>query len=247
MNTQAFHATVYGWWAKRFDCLPEEFDQPGTKIIAEEALAEKGSAHLYTIKQMAVLRAPQDLAKALKKQTAVDLASVPLDAAALNDMVGGRLSLKSTLLDHFLDQKNFTPHPLPEGFTLRFLDGSKDDEILRDFYSRCTAEDLEEAEIYVDDPDPVILGLFDGGVMAAYASHRYWDDVLADIGILVRADYRRRGLGRAAVSALCEWCFAHDVVPMYRVFSNNLGSLRIPQALGFGDVIPIFSFEYESR
>ena len=246
MNTKEYNGTVYGWWAKRFDCAAADFEGAGTKVIAEEALTEKKSAHLYTIKQAAVLRAPPELAADLEAQTKVDLSQVSLTANNLITLTGKNLSLKNTLLDHFLDQNNFNPQPIPDGFSLRMLDGMRDDGILQDFYAHCTAKDLEEAEIYLDEPDPVIMGLFDGEVMAAYASHRYWDDVLADIGVLVRADYRRRGLGKAVVSALCEWCFTHDVVPMYRVFSYNSGSLRIPQALGFGDVISIESFSITS-
>jgi len=98
---------------------------------------------------------------------------------------------------------------------------------------------MDEAEIFVDEPDPVIYGLFDGEHMAAYASHRYWDDVIGDIGVLVRSDYRSQGLGKAAVSALCQWCVENDVVPMYRVFREHVHSWRIQEALGFTEMVRI--------
>ena len=240
MTNSTYSKKIYSYWARRFNCSPEEFDHPNTKIIAEAELGEKGRAHLYTIKQMAVLRAPPELAGFFEQTERFDLRTAALDVQILQRTAPERFAIEaqSRLLDHFLREESFTPRTIPDGFAVRELDGVKDDAILRAFYAQCSAEDLDEAEIYLDEPDPLIIGLFDGDVMAAYASHRYWDD-LADIGVLVRADYRRRGLGKAVVSEICKWCFAHDVVPMYRVFTYNAASLRIPQALGFGDVISV--------
>ncbi len=131
------------------------------------------------------------------------------------------------------------------GITSRQIDPHADDEILRAFYGDCTKEDLDEAEIYVDEPDPVIYGLFEKSHMMAYASHRYWDDIIADIGVLVHPDYRSKGLGKAVVSIICEWCIQNDVVPMYRVFNNNTHSLRIPASMGFKERVTIETFKVD--
>ena len=131
------------------------------------------------------------------------------------------------------------------GITSRQIEPHADDEILRAFYGDCTKEDLDEAEIYVDEPDPVIYGLFEKSHMMAYASHRYWDDIIADIGVLVHPDYRSKGLGKAVVSIICEWCIQNDVVPMYRVFNNNTHSLRIPASMGFKERVTIETFKVD--
>jgi predicted GNAT family acetyltransferase len=81
--------------------------------------------------------------------------------------------------------------------------------------------------------------MFEGGQLVAYASHRYWDDMIADIGVLIHPSYRGRGLGKAVVSALCEWCIENEVVPMYRVFTDHTHSRRIPEALGFKAMVII--------
>lgn len=67
------------------------------------------------------------------------------------------------------------------------------------------------------------------------------DEILADIGVLVHKDYRKRGLGKAVVAELCQVCFDHDIVPMYRAMEYNTGSLRIPRALGFKLLLKIES------
>ena len=165
----------------------------------------------------------------------------------MQDLAGDNytVNVKSTLLDHFIDPKDFKAAPYPQGFTPRYLDAEKDNKTLLGFYDQCSAEDLDEADIYIDEPDPVIFGLFDGAQMAAYSSHRYWENTLADIGVLVHKDYRQRGLGKAVVSELCQYCFDHDIVPMYRAFDYNTGSLRIPHALGFKLLLIIESLKIE--
>jgi predicted GNAT family acetyltransferase len=97
--------------------------------------------------------------------------------------------------------------------------------------------------IFVDEPDPVIFGMLDRGQLVAYASHRYRGEVIADIGVLVHPDYRSRGLGKAVVSVLCEWCIHNDVVPMYRAFSDHTHSMRIGRALGFQEMVSIEALE----
>ena len=108
---------------------------------------------------------------------------------------------------------------------------------------RPDAEELDDADIILDEPDPVIMGLVHNGELTAYASHRYWgDEEIADIGVLIHPNYRGQGLGKAIVSSLCAWCFENNIVPMYRVFDDNTISKKIPKKLGFSELIPIFTY-----
>jgi predicted GNAT family acetyltransferase len=66
-----------------------------------------------------------------------------------------------------------------------------------------------------------------------------WNEWCTGIGVLIHPNYRGRGLGKAVVSALCEWCIENDVVPMYRVFSDHDHSRRIARALGFREMVTI--------
>ena len=135
--------------------------------------------------------------------------------------------------------KDLKPSTVKGDFTARRLHPENDNTYLRSLYDACTEEDLDEAEIYVDDPDPVIYGMFAKEQLVTYASHRYWDEIIADMGVLIHPNYRSQGLGKAVVSALCDWCIQNNVVPMYRVFSDHPHSQRIPQALGFQELVVI--------
>lgn len=112
-----------------------------------------------------------------------------------------------------------------------------DNSYLLSLYEACTEDGLDKAAIDNDEPDPVIYGIFADKQLVAYASHRYWDDIITDIEVLIHPLYRGRSLGKMVVSVLCEWCIGHEIVPMYRVFKDNTNSIKLSQALGFKDLV----------
>jgi GNAT superfamily N-acetyltransferase len=241
-----FGTIVYGYWADRFGCAREDFRRPGTAVIEDEALGEAGVAYVYGIDQHSVVRIDPELAHRLGLAGRGGL-SAALSADELETMIAPLrpVAMGRTLLGCYLDGRDFRPRSLPAGLASRRVHPGEDDAHLHDLYDACSEIDLDEAEIYVDKPDPVIFGLFDGALLVAYASHRYWGKIIADIGVLVHPRHRNRGLGKAVVSALCEWCLDNDVVPMYRVHTDHAHSLGIARALGFQEMVVIESLELD--
>lgn len=240
---------VYGYWAKRFECDRRNFIHPGTLVIKEEELAETRKIHIYHIDGMSVVRVDPAVAKlaGLPDGYAREFGSLTVDI--FQRMVGEafRVEEKSTFLGCYLDPKDFEPFTLGEDFAARRLWADNDSSHLLSLYEASTEEELDKADIYVDEPDPVIYGIFVESQLVAYASHRYWDDVIADIGVLVHPRFRGQGLGKAVVSGLCEWCIENEVVPMYRVFSDHRHSVRISQSLGFKELVVIETLKVTER
>jgi GNAT superfamily N-acetyltransferase len=232
---------VYGYWAKRFGCNPEDFFHSGTLIVPEEELGETGKSYLYHIDTMSILRIAPSLAKEPRQPDGYDRTIGSIMVNTLQTWI--QVDVLSTLLDCYLDPKDFRCFTVGDGFTTRRLDAERDNHHLLKFYGSCTAADIDEADISIDEPDPVIYGTFDKGQLVAYASHRYWDDFIADIGVLIHPSYRCKGLGKAVVSALCEWCIENEVVPMYRVYTDHTHSRKIPKALGFKEMVDIETLE----
>lgn len=232
---------VYGYWANRFGCKPSDFTQPGTLIIREDKLDESGHAILYHIDQMRVLRISTRLADEANLPLGYDRDFGSITIGQLHQLLVDELQeeAQGPFVDNYLFPLDFKPKKPANSFNTRQVFPEKDNPTLLNFYEACSEEDIDEAEIYIDEPDPVIIGLFDGEEMVAYASHRYWDDVIADIGVLVHPEYRSQGLGKAVVSELCQWCIEHDVVPMYRVFRGHVHSWRIQHTLGFTELVKI--------
>ncbi len=122
---------------------------------------------------------------------------------------------------------------------VRHLDWSKqaDVALMQAFVDSCDADDLDEAEVDMDDLDDRAVALLDdGGVIVAYASARPFDDELpfGDIGIVTAGGRRRGGWGRAAVSVLIRDVLEPaGIDPLYRCDPANSGSDRVSAALGF--------------
>lgn len=242
---KALEQVVYGYWADRFGCNPEDFSKEGTLFIRDEEISDPSSVILYHVDKMSLVRISPTLADQIGTK---DKYSETLTMQGLQSLFGDgyQVSVTSTLLDKYLDPKDFRFFAPKEIFPARRVDAEKDKEILFGLFEACTEEELGAADIYVDDPDPVIFGLFDEDKMVAYVSHRYWGESIADMGVLIHPAYRSQGLGKAVVSVLCEWCIQNEVVPMYRVFTDHEHSHRIPLALGFKDMVVIESLKVKT-
>ncbi|MBT3189017.1 MAG: GNAT family N-acetyltransferase [Anaerolineae bacterium] len=228
---------VYEYWAKRFGRVRQDFVHSGTLVIKEKELAGTGKFILYHIGKMSIVRVDPTLAKQAGLPDGYDRDFGSLTVNRLQELLP--VELESTLLDSYLDPDDFECFTAGEEFTTRQLDLENDKAYLLRLYETCTEDDLDAADIIIEEPDPIIFGIFAGSKMVAYASHRYWDDVIADIGVLIHPKYRSRGLGKAVVSTLCEWCIQNDIVPMYRVFTDHVHSRRIPEAIGVKDLVAI--------
>jgi len=78
--------------------------------------------------------------------------------------------------------------------------------------------------------------------MVACASLYDWRG-FGDPGVLVHPDYRKRGLGKAVVSPICQWVLNQGRVMNYRCGSRNTGSARIAKSLGFTQYFEIEVFK----
>lgn len=101
----------------------------------------------------------------------------------------------------------------------------------------CTAEEVDDAAIEMDELDPVIRGVeaTPGGALIGYASAFPDEDFGGrwDIGVLTHPDHRRKGLGARAVQRLVVDLVADGQLPIYRHDLDNAGSAALSTSLGF--------------
>ncbi len=116
-------------------------------------------------------------------------------------------------------------------------DSGDDCETLAEFIAAASEDDLDEADLELDNLDPFIVGVFDAGKMVAYGSGRpsEIDERFDDIGVLTHADHRGRGLGALAVSEFISRRVASDSSRrmLYRCTTENAGSNALAASLGF--------------
>jgi len=135
----------------------------------------------------------------------------------------------------FLPGQEPSARPLPQGFSAF------------PFGSEWRAEHFPSGEFHnalgeLDDPAEegfrYGIALMDGGTPAAVAGG--WDDCdgLIEIGVDVARDYRGRGLGVAAVSAMAKLIADRGEIPTYYCGPTNVRSHRNALACGF---VPVAS------
>lgn len=138
--------------------------------------------------------------------------------------------------------------PVGDGLSLRRLDwgDEADRAAMQVFIDACPDDDLEEAEVAMDDLDDLALAVTmhhnGSDLIVSYASARPsdFDPEFGDIGVVGRPDMRRSGLGRRVVAGLCaDLLPSAGMRPLYRCDPDNIGSDRLSDALGFETVVSL--------
>lgn len=232
--TDEFRAQVEPIWRASFHLLDVDFDQPGSTIIAHDARKPGQFINLWPVGQRAVLY----VAPAMSAEIRALAAAHPDRPLSGDDFVrawGGDHVHREPMRVWLLDAAQFRPVTPPEPYTVRAFTGD-DAAAFVAFTARCTPDERAEAEIAHDQGEA--WGVFDGERVVAGASTFPWRG-FEDIGVMTDPDYRGRGLGRAAVSAVCTTLLARDAIPVYRHDLRNRASQRVAQALGFAPFLTV--------
>lgn len=72
-----------------------------------------------------------------------------------------------------------------------------------------------------------------GGKVVSHAGTNWESPYFGELGVVTDEAYRRRGLGKAVVSACTESLLSKGIAPLYMADENNLPSRRLCEALGY--------------
>ena len=236
MDRKHFVQRVLGKWAERYECTVEALQQPGIVMLPEPEYAGSGGIHAWHIGRHTFVRFDPALDRAIN--------ALQTGLGSRDDMEPGELTGALRSMDlrikhtergllSYLFPPDFRPVSLPEGFTLRQLDLT-DAQALADLQAACGADENDEAEVSVEDEIP--FGCFAGSRLATVATGFTLTGFM-DIGVLTHPDFRKQGLGAAAVSTLSAWCLEADILPQYRCSEGNIASHKLALRLGFETLI----------
>lgn len=100
--------------------------------------------------------------------------------------------------------------------------------------SRCPPDDVNEVGLADMTHRYTVIHDDDSRqVPIASAGYAEWEGLLAQLGVLVDPDWRRRGLGSLAVSIASHEALASGLTLQWRAEVSNTGSLAIARSLGF--------------
>jgi RimJ/RimL family protein N-acetyltransferase len=256
MDKKTFEHTIYRNWAARFEkeidapLRAEDLRRPATHIMPKEAFSGTHAAHIWYVGQRAFVRVDPAYAEVLREVldelrhgtlpsprtgSEVEGEGIVLTGDILRATWGAdRIKRRAWSLAHYLYPPQFTAYKAAPPFYVRQLT-DQDAEGMAALKHACDPDDVETADVEVD--HDVAFGCFADGAEGAplvAAATGYRLTGFMDIGVLTHPAFRRRGLGKAAVSALCEWSIAReDIVVQYRCDVANVGSHSIARGLNF--------------
>ena len=123
-----------------------------------------------------------------------------------------------------------------------------DVERIAEFVDACSDDDLDEAELDLDELDPAIFAVLDeAGAIDAYSSARPWSigGAFDDIAVITRPGRRGQGLGATAVRALIAARQPLGRLMFYNCHAENLGSNRLAESLGFELVMTVAAASFD--
>ena len=221
---------------------------PGTTIVPSADRTDSDAAVAYLLPDRTIVACGPHLVSRLAGLAG----SERLDESAIVgrlEAVGGRHV--GAGVNRVLEQRPIAPIGDVTGLSGRWLERDRPDDVtvLARFVDDVPDDDLDEAELSLDQLDPAIHVLVDdaSGEVAAYASGRPWEygPDFDDIGVVVHPAFRRRGLGARVVH---DYAVARlpDVPQLYRHDADNAGSSRLSASLGFAEVHRLVAVELRS-
>ncbi|MEO0595468.1 MAG: GNAT family N-acetyltransferase, partial [Chloroflexota bacterium] len=236
-----FEDKIYATWAKHIGLPKEDLRKRGYHIERLEDLDGTQTVQLFKLGHFAYLRCDAQLYDLLTEAVGQLIADDTVQDVSGDDLQGV-LTQKRLDYDHiervfYLHPDDFMPVP-DSDLPIRALTEA-DTPALELLKTQCTEEEFEDS--WVSATDELSFGAFDGDRLVACASmYQLWG--FADPGVLVDPAYRKRRLGVAVVSKICEQVIADGLVMNYRCTVDNIASMKLATRLGFKQhfVIEVF-------
>ncbi|MCP4225663.1 MAG: GNAT family N-acetyltransferase [Actinomycetia bacterium] len=218
------------------------FRTTGTVVVPEPKRAGSSMAVAYQLDHLCVIRTDPGLSDAVER-----LAS-PTVTRSSEEVTGWAEDQGWLFIDggdsHLINPDRMVVCDSPPETTSVVLDRDepRDVDLIAELIEGCSRDDLDDAEIDLDDLDPLIVGLVDDkGRIGAYASGRPWDDdaLYDDIGVITIADRRGQGWGAAVVNDFVGRSLELNRFPLYRCNWSNTASKALAMSLGFEQVVEL--------
>jgi len=226
---KTFEQTIYHKWTNSFGRSTETAHQSGTTIVPESnyegkkvIVLEYIGSHTFAQIDPFYFQALNQLVQSLPPGTSMNGTHIQgaWEESAIQHGHG---------ITYYLHPSDLPSQRPAQPFTLRKLT-NEDADAMASLHQACTEEEVEEG--YVEVTHQIAFGCFLDEQLVA-ASSGYERTGFLDIGVLTHPAFRRKGLGRAVVAALCEWAVQKHIIPQYRHDVLNVNSQFIAESLNF--------------
>lgn len=103
----------------------------------------------------------------------------------------------------------------------------------------------EKMRWFVEIEHPIVYGYILDQKLVGIASHFLFESPTFKVaagGVLVNPKYRRINIGKAVVSAICEWALKRDYIIEWSSWDENIASIALAKSLGFKKFLSEYEF-----
>jgi hypothetical protein len=221
MDATALEVIREAW--RQVEQAPDAFRGPGTVLVTHAA--KPGSppwATVITLEGSTCVVASADLAARLDPAVAARLT----DPRAARALLGPELQVIGPAVLAFAHRTTF--QPAATGIATPAAPGAAE---LAQLAEGCDQADVAESSL-ARWQRWINLVAVDGQIVAG-AGAEVWAGTVAHIGVLTRADQRRRGNAKAAAAATVAQALAAGMVAQWRARATLAASRRLAASLGF--------------
>ncbi|OQY46489.1 MAG: hypothetical protein B6242_07625 [Anaerolineaceae bacterium 4572_78] len=231
-NRNEFEHAIFAVYAESYDCNIEKCMQPGTVLIPDKRYADSNFIIMWYAGKAAFIEVDPALSDKVQQLIAAKSDTKVFQPSDFITAWGDKVEIDHEGNIYYLYPDDFKPFIPTEPFTVRFM-SEKDKPYMDAMYAECTEKDIDEAYVEID--HTLVCGCFQGEKLVSAASMYYTrqGEIFSDLGVITHPDFRGNGLGKGAVSKICEWLLVHDKIAQYRSSVTILGSNGIAKSLGF--------------
>lgn len=227
---ETFQQEIFRNWTTHFGCSPATVQQAGATLLPADKYAGQRLIALWHIGAHTFAEHDPACTQVLQRV----VADLPADAALTGDTLkqswgADAIAAHDLGLVHYLYPPDLPPYTPSAPFVLRQLTLA-DAAAMAALHAANSPEDVDEG--YVEVSHEIAFGCFAGDQLVAAASG-YRRTGFMDIGVLTHPEFRRQGLGKATVGALCAWSSKQGLIAQYRCNATNVSSHGVAQALNF--------------
>ncbi len=230
MNQALFGQAIYENWAGHFGSPLATFQRSGTSILPLEKYTGDKVLVFWHIGMHTFVQLDPDYTEQVERVLSELPEGTALDGDALRRAWGqAAIGSHDRGLVYYLYPEELPDYHPPIPFVLRQLSAA-DGGLMQALHGANSPEDVEEGFVEVN--HQVVFGCLVGGQLVAAASG-YERAGFMDIGVLTHPKFRRKGLGRAVVGAICDWSQGNGFIAQYRCNEQNFASRGVAEGLNF--------------
>jgi len=216
------------YWSETFGVSPDELLRAGMCVVPHSRkLSGRNASWVFVHGDACVVSVPPQLIDDVREKAAIIPIEKIMSADSIRALFGD--SVHHTIgpaYQGYAEAEDFHPIPSPH---VRKLSTS-DRPLLQVLVDGCDPKEWRDSGINVNDEN--LFGYFLSGSIVAVAGIIPWASYAANPSVVTHPDYRKKGYGKAVVSAAMQHILDQGSVVLYQTLLANVPAVRIAESLG---------------